>query len=225
MSAHIYIIEDDQNILELIRFNLHLANYQTESFSAGDTGLERCFQNPPDLILLDVMLPGISGFDICKRLRENPKTKNIPVLMLTARSEEIDVVRGLELGADDYMTKPFSPNILLARVKNLLRRGHQEEEGLLEKSGIELHAGRCEVKVEGHRVDLTPTEFEILRLLMKRPGWVFSRSQIVEAIRGENFSVTDRTIDFQMVGLRKKLGDKSQLVETVRGVGYRFHEG
>lgn len=151
----------------------------------------------------------------------------LPIIMVSAKGEEDDIVKGLELGADDYITKPFSTAVLKARVEAVLRRGRPKEvpqADQLNVAGIDIHLGRVEVTVDGQKVDLTQSEFKILHFLVQRPGWVYTRSQIVDAIRGENYAVTDRTIDFQMVGLRKKLGAKGELIETVRGVGYRFKE-
>ncbi len=222
----IYIIEDEQDISELIRFNLSLEGYKVESFPTGEAGLRAIEEVAPDLLILDIMLPGMSGLEICRRLKEDAKTKKIPVIMVSARGEEADIVKGLELGADDYVTKPFSPKVLHARVEAVLRRGSEAKKAVevVKIDGLEINAGRVEVTVDGQRVNLTQSEFRILHFLAQRPGWVYTRVQIVEAIRGENYAVTDRTIDFQMVGLRKKLGSAGHLIETVRGVGYRFKD-
>lgn len=174
------------------------------------------------------MLPGADGFEICRRLGNNPETQQIPIVMLTAKGEEADIVTGLELGADDYITKPFSPKVLIARIRAILRRIRMEpieEEAPLTIHDLVIHPGRHEVLVNKKRADLTSTEFRLLYFLASRPGWVFTRYQIVDALHGEDYPVTDRSVDVQIVGLRKKLGDKAaKYIETVRGVGYRFRE-
>lgn len=223
----IYIIEDETDIAELMRYNLQLSGYQVSTFHAGDIGLQSVMKSAPDLLLLDIMLPGMNGLDICQALKENAQTKNVPIVMVSAKGEESDIVKGLELGADDYITKPFSPKVLLARVEAVLRRSQapiQKSEDVLKVGPVQVNVGKVEALVNGVKVDLTQSEFRILHFLVQRPGWVFTRSQIVEAIRGENYAVTDRTIDFQMVGLRRKLGDAGDMIETVRGVGYRFKD-
>jgi two-component system phosphate regulon response regulator PhoB len=173
------------------------------------------------------MLPGIDGMEVCRRLRKDPATARIPVVMLTARGEEADIVGGLEMGADDYVTKPFSQKVLSARIKTVLRRREQEAREAAAPIRIHevvIHPGRNEVLVADESVELTYTEFRVLSLLASRPGWVFSRTQIVDAVRGEGYAVTDRAVDVQIVGLRKKLGECGRYIETVRGVGYRFRE-
>jgi two-component system phosphate regulon response regulator PhoB len=173
------------------------------------------------------MLPGIDGLDVARRLKNNAKTQTIPIVMLTAKGEEADIVTGLELGADDYVTKPFSPRILIARIKAILRRQIREPEGnekLLEVHDIVIDPGKRAVSVQGSPVNLTYTEFQVLYYLASRPGWVSTRSQIVDAVRGTDYPVTDRSVDVQIVGLRKKLGPYGKVIETVRGVGYRFKE-
>jgi two-component system, OmpR family, alkaline phosphatase synthesis response regulator PhoP len=225
-SALIYVIEDEQDIAELVRFNLGLQGYSVKTFFTGETGLAAIAKQRPDLIILDLMLPGLSGLEICQRLRDTQKP-HLPIIMVTAKGEETDVIKGLESGADDYVTKPFSPNVLLARVEAVLRRAHTREKSdsdVVEQPGLQINPGRFEVRINGEKVELTRSEFSILHYLAQRPGWVYTRTQIVEAIRGENYAVTDRTIDFQMVGLRKKLGEMGAYIETVRGVGYRFKD-
>jgi two-component system phosphate regulon response regulator PhoB len=178
------------------------------------------------------MLPGVNGLEVCKALKNNPDTRDIFVLMLTAKGEESDVVVGLELGADDYVTKPFSPRVLMARIRALLRRREEDDEPapdtraerILKVHEMEVHPGRRETLVRGKPVDLTTTEFDLLHFLARRPGWVFTRQQILDAVRGHDAVVTDRAVDVQIVGLRKKLGRAGKYIETVRGVGYRFKE-
>ena len=181
----------------------------------------------PDLILLDIMLPGIQGLDLCRIIKSDRNTKNIPIILVSALGQEDDIVNGLEAGADDYINKPFSNKILLARVKAVLRRKVDQIDGdkknNLHISGLSINLGHREVRVDGKIVEnLTFTEFQILFLLCSHPGWVFTRYQIIEKIRGDNYPVTDRSVDFQIVGLRKKIGTAGSLIKTVRGVGYRF---
>lgn len=222
----ILIIEDEKDILELIAFNLECSGYEVLKASDGEVGLKLAKQTIPDLILLDLMLPGIDGFDVCRGLKQEKSSRNIPIIMLTARGEDTDIVSGLELGAEDYITKPFSPKILVARIRTVLRRaaGTTDDEEKLNVNGISMDISKHVVKIEGNQIELSTTEFDILRVLMSSPGWVFSRNQIIDAVKGSNYPVTQRSVDVQILGLRKKLGDKGLFVETVRGVGYRLKE-
>lgn len=227
----VFIIEDEEDIAELIRYNLQVEGFNVEVFHSGEAMIKALSYRTPDLFLLDQMLPGMSGTDICKWIRNQTDLATKPVIMVTAKGEEQDVVKGLGVGADDYIVKPFSPMVLRARVSAVLRRSQGIVETVsdshsdsLIRGDIEIHVGRHEVMVKSQKIDLTQSEFKILHFLAQRPGWVFTRGQIVEAIRGDNYAVTDRSIDFQMVGLRKKLGDHGVMIETVRGVGYRFKE-
>lgn len=224
---NILVIEDEEDILELINYNLGKEGYRVTGVTSGEDGLKSARHNLPSLIVLDVMLPGLDGLEVCKMLKNDGKTQHIPIIMLTAKSEESDVVTGLEVGADDYITKPFSPKILIARIRNILRRKAREADRTvttLKVHDIVINPGRHEVMVAGRIVDLTLTEFQILQFLARHPGWVFTRYQIVNEIRGDETIVTDRSVDVQIVGLRKKLGDAGQYIETVRGVGYKFRE-
>jgi two-component system, OmpR family, alkaline phosphatase synthesis response regulator PhoP len=227
-KERILVIEDEEDILELIRYNLVKEGYQVTGALTGEDALKKARAEVFDLVVLDLMLPGIDGLDVAKKLKSDPKTGNFPILMLTAKGEEADIVTGLELGADDYVTKPFSPRVLIARVRAILRRKTgKPDEGdvsLLRIYDLEIDLGRRSVLVSGQAVDLTYTEFQVLYLLARRPGWVFTRSHIVDAVRGDDYPVTDRSVDVQIVGLRKKLGPSSRYIETVRGVGYRFKE-
>lgn len=223
----ILLVDDEQDILELLSFNLKREGYQTVAVQSGEAALQKLGSISPDLMILDLMLPGIDGLDIAKTLKSNPKTAGIPILMLTAKGEEADIVTGLELGADDYVTKPFSPRILIARIKALLRRERNQNGDPGEVIRIHdciIHPGRRTVTVEGQMVDLTYTEFQVLYYLARRPGWVATRTQIVDAVKGQDYFVTDRTVDVQIVGLRKKLGEWGKNIVTVRGVGYRLRE-
>ncbi|MEE8394828.1 MAG: response regulator transcription factor [bacterium] len=226
-KATILVVEDEEDILELIRYNLAREGYAVLPATTGEQALRLAKSERPDLILLDLMLPGMVGLEVCRALKREPHGESIPIAMLTAKNEEADVVAGLELGADDYIAKPFSPRVLVARVRTLRRRARRRAvvgEAPLSLQGVSIHPGRREVLVGEKPVDLTFTEFQLLHLLAARPGWVFTRNQIVEGMRGEDYPVTDRSVDVQVVALRKKLGHAGALIETVRGVGYRFRE-
>lgn len=223
----ILIVEDGEDIQELLRFNLEREGYAVVSETTGEGGMKTAMADPPDLVLLDLMLPGVDGLEVCRVLRNDTKTSSCAIVMLTAKGEEADIVTGLELGADDYVTKPFSPRVLLARLKAVLRRkkiGQADETAKLAFGDLQIDPRRHEVLVAGEPATLTATEFRILHFLARRPGWVFTRYQIVNGAHGSDYPVTDRSIDFQMVGLRRKLGACARHVETVRGVGYRFQE-
>ncbi len=223
----ILVVEDEDDIQELIRYNLVKEGYQVETVSSGEDALKAVSATLPNLVVLDLMLPGASGLEVCKALKNNPKTMNVSVIMLTAKTEEADIVIGLELGADDYITKPFSPKVLVARVRACLRRKVREipaDHASLRLGGLVIDPAKHSVSVEGEPVDLTATEFGVLHFLARKPGWVFTRQQIVDAVKGEDYAVTDRSVDVQMVGLRRKLGACAEYIETIRGVGYRFRE-
>jgi len=221
----ILVVEDGEDIQELVRFNLVREGYDVTCSDSGEDAIAAARQDPPDLVVLDLMLPGVDGLEVCKVLRGESKTAGCAIVMLTAKGEEADVVTGLELGADDYVTKPFSPRVLLARIKAVLRRRKKEEvdeTARLVFDDLVIDPVRHEVLVEERPIKLTATEFRILKFLARRPGWVFTRYQIVDGAHGPDYPVTDRSIDFQMVGLRRKLGSCARYIETVRGVGYRF---
>jgi two-component system phosphate regulon response regulator PhoB len=223
----ILVVDDEEDILELVRYNLAREGYRVVCAATGEQALNKAGSEPFDLIVLDLMLPGIDGLEVAKRLKSKPETRHIPIIMLTAKGEEADIVTGLELGADDYVTKPFSPRILVARVKAVIRRNLQEQlddSSIIQIYELEIDPGKRKVLAEGSHVELTFTEFQILYLLVRRPGWVFTRFKIVDSIRGDDYPVTDRSVDVQIVGLRKKLGPYGKYIETVRGVGYRFKE-
>jgi two-component system alkaline phosphatase synthesis response regulator PhoP len=227
LRKHVLIVEDDKDILELITYNLEREGYEVTGVTSGEDGVDAVRSNKPDLILLDLMLPGIDGLEVCRRLKADVDTAHIPVVMVTAKGEESDIVAGLELGADDYVTKPFSPKVLIARMRAVQRRRSRAdvtEDDVISADGIVINPGRHEVTVDGRRVDLTFTEFRVLHILARKPGWVFTRQQIVDAVHGESYPVTERAVDVQIVGLRKKLGPAGERVETVRGVGYRFKD-
>jgi two-component system phosphate regulon response regulator PhoB len=223
----ILVVDDEENIRELVRYNLAREGYQVTTVGSGEEALKQTSSKPPDLIVLDLMLPGMDGFAVCRQLKNDGRTAHIPIVMLTVKGEESDIVVGLELGADDYITKPFSPKVLLARIKAVLRRREEEpvgESDVMTIGDLTIHPGRHEVLVQGKPVKLTSTEFRILHLMARKPGWVFTRYQIVDVARGENIAVTARSVDFHITSLRRKLGPCSDYIETVWGVGYRFKE-
>ncbi len=225
MKKKILAIDDEEDLLELLRFNLTRDGYNVVCAESGEEALEKVAASAVDLILLDLMLPGIDGLDVARALKKDNRTRKIPIIMLTAKGEEADIVAGLELGADDYITKPFSPRVLAARIKAVLRRNEKNSETASNITRIHeliIDSSRHEVRAGGSRVDLTFTEFQVLKYLADNPGWVFTRSQIVDTVRGDGYAVTDRSVDVQVVGLRKKLGEYGKYIETVRGVGYRF---
>ncbi len=219
----VLVVEDEEDIQQMVCYNLLRRGYRVASATSGEEALEFLAGERPDLVLLDIMLPGISGIDICRRIRKEPLTASVPVIMLTARSEENDVISGLDSGADDYVTKPFSPKVLLARVAAALRRvAGGEAEAVVDLGFLRIDPNRYHAEVHGRALNLTPTEFAILSLLASRPGWVFTRQQIIDAVRGHGYTVSSRAVDVQVFGLRRKMGAASRLVETVRGVGYRL---
>ena len=225
----ILVVEDELSIFELIRFNLEKEGFSVSGVHRGDEALKETLRIHPDLIILDLMLPGISGVDVCKKLRMEDKTREIPVLMVTAKNDEADIILGLELGADDYLTKPFSPRVLIARVRALLRRRGSAEQQKVQSGpilihGISIDPQRHRVENLGETVSLSLTEYQILEFLARNPGWVYSRSQIISNIKGDDYPVTERSVDVQILNIRKKLGNTGNCIETVRGIGYRMQD-
>lgn len=220
----ILVVDDEEDIRELVELNLKREGYTVLACETGEQALQRALSEMPDLIVLDLMLPGVDGLEVCRRLKADAKTRRIAIVMLTAKGEEADIVTGLELGADDYVTKPFSGKVLVARVRRLLRRDQDEADAgaVVRIHELSIDPGRHEVLVGGEAVAMTLTEFNILHLLARRPGRVFTRYQIVDSIHGSDYPVTDRAVDVQIVSLRKKLGSCAKYIDTVRGVGYRF---
>ncbi len=228
MEKTVAIIEDDKDILELIALHVQRAGFKAKKFMNGESFFRYLSTDKPDLLILDLMLPDIDGLEICKNLRNNPNTATIPIIILTAKIDEADKVIGLELGADDYITKPFSPRELVARVKAVLRRsvGEEKKQEIIKIADeIVIDVNKMEVYVEDKKVDLTLTEFKILKLLAGKPGWVFSREQILNAICGEEKFVFDRTVDVHIRNIRNKLGKAGKLIKSVRGVGYKIVNG
>jgi two-component system, OmpR family, alkaline phosphatase synthesis response regulator PhoP len=226
MRTKILIVDDEADIRELVHLNLAREGYEILDCESGEQALSQARAKSPDLIVLDLMLPGIDGLEVCRRLKADPKTACIPVVMLTAKGEDSDVITGLEVGADDYVTKPFSGKVLVARVRRLLRRTTQsaDEQETIKVHDLTIDPSRHEVWAGDRKVELTRTEFNILRTLARRPGLVLSRYQIVDCVHGDDYPVTDRAVDVQIVSLRKKLGPCGKYIETVRGVGYRFKD-
>ena len=223
----IMVIEDEEDILELITYNLEQAGFTAAGATSGEDGLAQVQSGKMDLVVLDLMLPGMSGLDVCRQLRAQEATRAIPIVIVSAKGEEADIVAGLDAGADDYVSKPFSPKILLARVRAMLRRRESRPpaaDALVRVHGLMLDPARFRAEVDQQPLQLTAGEFRLLHFLARHPGWVFTRYQIVNGVRGEDYVVTDRAVDVQITGLRKKLGANAHYIETVRGVGYRFKE-
>jgi two-component system phosphate regulon response regulator PhoB len=226
-TKRILVIEDDRSLGDVLAYNLRQAGYEVLQSSDGQDGLTRAQLKAPDLIILDLMLPVLDGLEVCRRLRADAATRDIAVLMLTAKSEESDQLIGFTLGADDYVTKPFSVKVLLERVKSLLRRGHgavADDAETVECLGVVVDRRRHRAVAGDKHLELTKSEFCLLDTLIRQPGRVFQRSELIDAALGEDTLVMERTIDVHIRALRKKLGDAADLIETVRGVGYRFKD-
>ena len=223
-KSKILVVEDEQDIRDLLVFNLQKNGFNVRAVDNGEKALSLIRNDNFDLILLDLMIPGISGFDLTRILKNDDETSEVPIIMLTAKGEESDIVKGLEIGAQDYITKPFSLKVLMARISKVIQNKNKSlnNKGIIEFSALSINIKSREVIVEGKSIDLTFTEFEILKLLASHSKWVYTRTEIIDQVRGDNYIVTDRTIDFQIVGLRKKLGSYGKCIKTVRGVGYRF---
>lgn len=225
-STRVFVVDDEHDILELIRFNLEREGFEVHTVDSGEAALSRIPRMDPDIVILDLMLPGVDGREVCRRLKSDSATGQIPIIMLTAKSEDADIVTGLEGGADDYITKPFSPKVLVARVRTVLRR--RQDDGstgageIVTVENIRIDVSRHQVAIDGEQIHLSATEFAILEFLARNPGWVFSRNKIIDSVKGKDYPVTERSVDVQILGLRKKLGTHGALIETVRGVGYRL---
>jgi two-component system, OmpR family, alkaline phosphatase synthesis response regulator PhoP len=225
-KAKILAVDDEEDILHVVQYNLAKDGYQVVCADSGEKALAEINASQPDLIILDLMLPGVDGFDVCRRIKNTADTAHIPIIMLTAKTEDADIVAGLELGADDYIIKPFSPRVLVSRVKAVLRRKNApiSDDKILRFEKMVIDLTQHVVLVENQSVELTATEFRILHTLARRPGWVYSRDQIVDAVKSTNTDVTGRSVDVHIVSLRRKLLSCADCLETVRGVGYRFRD-
>ena len=230
--SKILIVEDEPDIGELIRFHVDREGFVASVIQSGSAAWDEISRNPPRLVILDLMLPDLDGLEICRRMRWNEQTRSVPILIVSAKGEEADIVSGLELGADDYVTKPFSPKVLMARMRNLLRRVESEGDAdLAQRNRINLADGALTIDLDQHtvtvvgrEVELTRCEFDILHCLVARPGFVRTRDQIIAAVHGENAVLTSRTVDVHITAIRRKLGELGAIIRTVRGVGYRVDE-
>lgn len=227
---HVFIVDDEPNILELVKFNLEREGYRVTTSENGREALDRIKASPPDLVILDIMLPGMDGLEVCRNMQKNERIRDIPIIMLTARAEEMDKVLGLELGADDYLTKPFSPRELVARVKARLRRLNGEEkkaEDVIQIGEITIDSDKFCVYAGGTKQEFTPKEFELLKVLAKNPGRVITREFLLEKIWGYDYMGDTRTVDVHIRHIRQKLEENAGLpkyIETIRGIGYKFRE-
>jgi two-component system phosphate regulon response regulator PhoB len=232
VSDHILVVDDDPGLRELLADYLGRNGFRVTGVADGRGLWAALEQGPVDLVILDLMLPGLDGLTVCRKLRANPKTAGLAIVMVTAKGEEGDIVTGLNMGANDYITKPFSRNVLLARMRAVLRNvglhGESEEQDEADAEvrihNLVIHPGRHQVLVDGQAVELSATEFRLLYVLARKPGWVFTRDRILDAVHGDNYVITERAVDVHIVSLRRKLGTAGQYIETVRGVGYRFKE-
>ncbi len=225
MEKIIAVVDDEEDIRELVSVNLKKAGYKSKEYPDGKAFLRSLSKSLPDAVILDLMMPGLDGIEVCRSLRADERYRDLPVIMLTAKAEEADRVLGLEMGADDYVTKPFSPRELTARVKAVLRRKKpQEEEKVSSLGDIIIDSNRHEVTVKGKQAKLTSTEFKILKILSSKRGWVFSREQILDSLWGNEKTVVDRTIDVHVKHLREKLGSAGKMIINVRGAGYKIEE-
>jgi len=226
MKPTIVVIEDEPDLLEVLQYNLAREGFQVEGATDGEEGLALITKSRPDLVLLDLMLPVIDGLEICRRVRYDSATRSVPIIMVSAKGEESDVILGLELGADDYVTKPFSPRELIARVRSVLRRGRSSSGAQVDSpvtiNGVSIDPTRHEVTVDRSPVEFTATEFRILYFMASHPGRVYTREQLIRNAVGEDVVILERNIDVHVRAMRRKLGDRADLIETIRGVGYRF---
>jgi two-component system, OmpR family, alkaline phosphatase synthesis response regulator PhoP len=223
-KGKILVIDDETDLIELVRYNLEKEGYAVVGAGDGESGVALIGREKPDLVIVDLMLPGMDGLEVCRLLRQKPETAQIPILMLTAKSSETDRIIGLELGADDYVTKPFSPRELAARVKALLRRssGIRKQEALMRHGDLSIDSASHEVRIGNRSIDLTATEYRLLQFLITHPGFVYSRSALIDGALGRDITVLERTIDVHIMSLRKKLGKCGERIETIRGFGYKF---
>ncbi|MEC7868401.1 MAG: response regulator [Candidatus Poribacteria bacterium] len=228
MPSKVLIVEDDPDIVDILSYNLKQADLKVKSVPDGSSALAEVKRRLPDLILLDLMLPKVDGLEVFRLLKSEPGTKNVPIIMITAKGEEVDRIVGLELGADDYITKPFSPREVVLRVRSVLKRSvadfQKEITAKIEAKGVIIDIDRRQVNYKGKSIDLTATEFDLLSILAKAPGRVFTRNLLMDMIWGQDYYGVDRTVDTHMSRLRRKLGDGGKNLQTVHGIGYRFKE-
>jgi len=228
MKKIIFAIDDERDIREIIKVNLENEGYRVDTFPSGETAFRGIAKQRPDLIILDVMMPGMDGYEFCKKLRAHPDYGSIPVVFLSAKSEELDKVLGLEFGGDDYIAKPFGIKELKSRVKAIFRRTGERstagEQQVIRYRGLELYPEHYLVRIDGKDIDLTRTEFGILEMFMRNPGKIFSRNNIIDSVKGQDVYVVDRTVDVHIMNIRKKLGDYKDIIRTFSGVGYGFKE-
>ena len=228
MPSKVLIVEDDPDIVDILSYNLKQADLKVTSVPDGSSALAEVKRRLPDLILLDLMLPKVDGLEVCRLLKSEPETKNVPIIMITAKGEEVDRIVGLELGADDYITKPFSPREVVLRVRSVLKRSvadfQKEITAKIEANGVIIDIGRRQVNYKGKSIDLTATEFDLLLILAKTPGRVFTRNLLMDLVWGQDYYGVDRTVDTHMSRLRQKLGGGGKNLQTVHGIGYRFKE-
>ena len=225
----ILIVDDEESILKLIKYNLENEGFKTVTVTSGEAAISSSFEIAPDIIVLDLMLPGLDGIEVCRILSRDKRTFHIPILMLTALSDDSDIIAGLDAGADDYITKPFSPKVLVARIVSVLRRNRKNVSLSSATSCLSIHdiridTDKYEITVGSKLISMSVTEFAILNFLCRNPGWVFSRNQIISAVKGDDYPATERSVDVQILGIRKKLGKQGKYLETVRGIGYRMAE-
>ncbi len=221
----ILVVDSEEDVALHVKHNLTREGYRVDCVPSGEQALIRVEEERPDLILLDRMLPDLDGMDVCRELKSNPATRQIPIIMITAKNKDDDIISGLESGAEDYVTKPFSPRVLLARLRAALRRARYldtDEIAIVKRGHLIIDLNRHKVTLDGVSILLTTTEFEILHLLASTPGRVFSREQIIRAVKRFDYSVTERSVDVQIVSLRRKLCNSGEVIQTVRGMGYRF---
>lgn len=227
MSNNTVLIVEDEDIRTLLAYNLGKEGFSVTAVESGEQGLQIAIANHPDLIILDLMLPGMDGFSVCRALKKSDETRGIPIIIASAKGEEADIITGLEMGADDYVVKPFSPKVLNARIHALMRRTGQQpadQDDVVRIHELELDPVRFKARLAGEKLELTSNEFHVLHFMARHSGRVFTRYQIVNAVRDEDYIVTERAIDVQIAGIRKKLGKHADYIETVRGIGYRFKE-
>ena len=228
MPSKVLIVEDDPDIVDILSYNLKQADLKVTSVPDGSSALAEVKRRLPNLILLDLMLPKVDGLEVCRLLKSEPETKNVPIIMITAKGEEVDRIVGLELGADDYITKPFSPREVVLRVRSVLKRSvadfQKEITAKIEANGVIIDIDRRQVNYKGKSIDLTATEFDLLSILAKAPGRVFTRNLLMDMVWGQDYYGVDRTVDTHMSRLRRKLGGGGKNLQTVHGIGYRFKE-